>query len=197
MERALRRAGMKQELAVVFLLDALEHARGAVRVYRAVLDCASDRERRRLFTQALAAAENDVAALEQVCAALEVSPQHPTAAREIVKDASEAMVKQTASALAEADEATAEAIACQCAALTEARSLANMEVLARIGPQLPESAAAAWNEAAAVMQDGIRERLAFAKATWRELLLRRIDVEPCRPVATPTDGDGDAAIAEA
>ncbi len=169
---------MKQELAVVFLLETLEQAQGAVAVYRAATDAMHGRERRRQLTQLAEAAARDVAALQQVCAALAVNAEHPTTAREIVKDASSAMVKQLGSALAEADRTTAEAIAWQGVMLSETRSLANYRLLAVIGPRLPEAAAAVWLTIGPELVDGATSRLSFAEGAWRELLLRRLDLEP-------------------
>jgi hypothetical protein len=187
---------MKQDLAVVFVLDALEHARGLARVHRAALDCTLDRERRRRFAQAVTAADRDVQALQQLCQALGVNPEHPTTAREIVKDAADAMIKQISSAVAEADRTTAEAIACLCATLAETRSRANIEVLARIGPHLPEAAATVWNGMASALASGVRERQEFTQAAWRELQLKRIGVdEQSEAEALPEPRD--AASAEA
>ena len=184
---------MKQDLAVVFLLDALEHARTSTLVYRAAADCAAEREDRRRLAQFAGMVERDAETLARVCAGLGVSRDHPTVAREIAKDANEALRKQVASALAEADRPTAEALAWQCLVLTETKSLANLEMLAQIGPRLPATAAEAWSGAAAALLESSRGRLADARSTWEELLARRLELSDGGTTAEDTEMRANAA----
>jgi hypothetical protein len=188
---------MKQDLAIVFVLEALEHAQGTARVYRVAADCTADRERRRRFQTAASAVARDASVLEQLCAALGVNVDHPTAAREIVKDANLALEKQIVSASAEADDVTAEAVALQCAAAADTRSLANVEVLARIAPQLPEAASSVWAAASAPFEEGVRERLTYARLAWEQLLLRRLDVDAVESTAATGTRASTTGAAEA
>jgi hypothetical protein len=186
---------MKQDLATVFLLDALEHAQGTARVYRAAVECAVERDRRRRFQLGATGADGDAAVLAQMCGALGVRVDHPTAGREIVKDATVALEKQIVSALAEADRATAESIALQCAVAADTRSLANVEILARIGPELPEAAASVWTAAASALEEGVRERLTYARVAWEQLLLRRLEIDETDAAGAPVVAGASRAAA--
>jgi hypothetical protein len=179
---------MKQDQAVVFILDALEHERGSLRVYRAAVDCAQDKERKRQWGRYRTACEQRVSSLEKVCAALGISLDHLTPARDIIRDIGAAHVRAIEAAAAEADAATAEVIACESVAFAQAKSRANRELLTHVATALSEPARQALATALERPQESVADQPARARRHRRELLLRKLGIT-LAPQAPGTEPD--------
>lgn len=183
---------MKQEQAVVFILDALEHERGSLRVYGAAIECAQDKERKRQWGRYRSACEQRIASLERVCAALGVSLDHLTPARDIIRDIGAAHVRAIEAAAAEADQTTADVIACEGVAFAQAKSRANRELLTHVATAITEPARQALLAALQRPEERVAEQSARVRRHRRELLLRKLGIEPS--TSSPAAGDREGEV---
>jgi rubrerythrin len=118
------------------LLQALEHERGGVKVYRAAIACAQRPDLRSEWSKYLAQTEEHVTALTEVCAAFELDPFTTTPGTQVVKVTGAALVQSIEQARATGSADAAQIVAAECVVLAETKDHLNWELLGEVAKEL-------------------------------------------------------------
>ena len=153
------------------LLQALEHERGGVLVYQTALECVQNDDLQEEWEKYLQQTEKHVQVLTATCAALGLDPDEMTPGRKIVQQSGKSLVVTMKMALAAADPAAAELVACDCVVLAETKDHANWELIGLCAKGLEGEAAAALMQAYEQVEDEEDEHLYHSKGWCRELWL--------------------------
>jgi hypothetical protein len=175
------------------LLQALEHGRGVVLVYRTALECAVNDHLRSEWERYFDQTENHVRILTRACIALGLDPGERTPGCEIVHHIGIGLVVSMKRAMATGDAQAAELVACECVVLAETRDHANWDLLCECAKALDGDSGRLLAEACADVAEEEDEHLYRARCWSRELWLRslglqaRIPPEKAHAVATAVE----------
>ena len=115
-----------------FIVEALEHERSGVEIYRLALACAQDDELRDEFGRHLQQTRDHESALLETCRDLGIDPELETPVRAVVRDTGELLASSISKARAAGDPEVAELVACETVVLAETQSLANWALLSQL-----------------------------------------------------------------
>lgn len=118
------------------IVEALEHERGGVTIYRNALACAQDENLRDEFGTYLQQAQDHEAVLLQVCDDLDIDPELETPVRAIVRDTGQLLASSISKARKAGDPEIAELVACETVVLAETQNHAGWKLLSRIASAL-------------------------------------------------------------
>jgi hypothetical protein len=163
------------------LLQALEHERGGVLVYQTALECVQNDDLREEWEKYLQQTEKHVEILTTTCAALGLDPDEMTPGRKIVQQSGKSLVVTMKMALAAADPAAAELVACDCVVLAETKDHANWELIGLCAKGLDGEEAAALMQAYERVEDEEDEHLYHSKGWCRELWLASLGMKADLP----------------
>jgi hypothetical protein len=163
------------------LLQALEHERGGVLVYQTALECVQNDDLREEWEKYLQQTEKHVEILTTTCAALGLDPDEMTPGRKIVQQSGKSLVVTMKMALAAADPAAAELVACDCVVLAETKDHANWELIGLCAKGLDGEEAAALMHAYERVEDEEDEHLYHSKGWCRELWLASLGMKADLP----------------
>ena len=163
------------------LLQALEHERGGVLVYQTALECVQNDDLREEWEKYLEQTEKHVQLLTATCAALGLDPDEITPGRRIVQQSGKSLVVTMKMALAAADPAAAELVACDCVVLAETKDHANWELIGLCAQGLDGEEAAALTQAYEQVEDEEDEHLYHSKGWCRELWLASLGMKADLP----------------
>lgn len=163
------------------VLQALEHERGGVLIYRTALECARNADLREEWQEYLSQTENHVSIMTTVCESLGVDPGEMTPGRQIVHHNGKALVTAMKMALAANDPAAAELVACECVVLAETKDHMNWQLLGRCAETLDPEAAATLQQAYQQVEDEEDEHLYHTKGWCRELWLQSLGLDAVLP----------------
>jgi ferritin-like metal-binding protein YciE len=169
------------------LLQALEHERGGVKVYKAALKCARHPELKQEWTKYLGQTENHVVVLSNVCTALGIDPGMQTPGCKIVKDLGASLVIAMETALSAGNPAAAQIVACDCVTLAETKDHANWELIGEAAKALEENKAKVLADAYGQIEDEEDEHLYHTKGWGRELWLESLGMQAVLPPPEETD----------
>ncbi len=172
---------MQHERVRELVLEALEHERAGVKIYRAALQCAIDAALAKEWTKYLEETETHVRALESVCDALETDPEEPTRGRELVRAAGEGLVRNITAAMASGDDTLAQLVACECVVHAETKDHLDWELLGAAAQKLSGPAAKTLQAAHATIEDQEDEHLYHTKGWCRELWMQRLGLGAVLP----------------
>ena len=163
------------------LLQSLEHERGGVLVYQTALECALNKDLRREWTEYLEQTERHVEILTDACETLGLDPDEMTPGRKVVQHTGKSLVVAMKMALAAADAAAAELVACECVVLAETKDHADWELIGQCAKELGGEEAAVLKKAYAAVEDEEDEHLYHTKGWCRELWLKALGLKAVLP----------------
>jgi hypothetical protein len=163
------------------LLQALEHERGGVLVYQTALECAQNDDLSAEWAKYLEQTQKHVQILTATCQALGLDPDEMTPGRKIVQQSGKSLVVTMKMALAAADPAAAELVACDCVVLAETKDHANWELIGLCAKALDGEQAAALTQAYEQVEDEEDEHLYHSKGWCRELWLASLGMKADLP----------------
>lgn len=169
------------------LLQALEHERGGVLVYRTALECVQDKRLAQEWTRYLEQTVNHVRILTEACTSLGLDPLERTPGCEVVHHTGAALVVAMKKALAAGNPAAAELVACDCVVLAETKDHANWELIGECAKAADGETARVLTEAYARVEDEEDEHLYHSKGWCRELWLQALGLEAVLPPPEETE----------
>ena len=156
------------------LLQSLTHEKGGVLVYRTALECVRNRDLREEWTNYLAQTERHVEVLTEACGALAIDAGEMTPGCMVVQHTGKSLVVAMKMALAAADPAAAELVACECVVLAETKDHADWELIGECAKSLDGVAGEALRRAYEAVEDEEDEHLYHTKGWCRELWLKSL-----------------------
>jgi hypothetical protein len=166
------------------LLQALQHEKGGVLVYRTALECVLNDELREEWTGYLQQTLHHVEVLERTCRTLGLDPGEMTPGCKVVEHAGKSLVVTMKMALAAGDPAAAELVACDCVVLAETKDHANWQLIGecatameKTDPDIASALRAAYDE----VEDEEDEHLYHSKGWGRELWIKALGLNAILP----------------
>jgi hypothetical protein len=166
------------------LLQALQHEKGGVLVYRTALECVLNDELNEEWAGYLEQTVRHVEVLDRTCRSLGLDPGEMTPGCKVVEHTGKSLVVAMKMALAAGDRAAAELVACDCVVLAETKDHANWQLIGECANALEktnaESAAilkAAYDE----VEDEEDEHLYHSKGWGRELWIKSLGMNAVLP----------------
>ena len=150
-------------------------------MYQRALECAVNSDLRKEWSKYLEQTRNHVKVLSTACGSLGIDPDEMTPGCRIVQHTGKSLVVAMEMALAEADAAAAELVACDCVLLAETKDHANWELIKLCAGQADEHTALVLNEAAAAVEEEEDEHLYHSQGWGRELRLKALGFEGVLP----------------
>ena len=163
------------------LLQSLEHERGGVLIYQTALECVLNDELREEWQEYHSQTQNHVRVLTRACLRLGLDAGEMTPGCQIVHENGKALVKAMKMALAAADPAAAQLVACEMIVLAETKDHANWELIGACAKGLDGDEAAVLHEAYEEVEDEEDEHLYHTKGWCRELWLQSLGLEAVLP----------------
>jgi hypothetical protein len=163
------------------LLQSLVHERGGVLVYRTALECVVHDELRDEWEKYLQQTEHHVEVLTRVCTLLGLDPGEMTPGCQIVHENGKALVVAMKRALAAADPAAAQIVACECVVLAETKDHADWELIGACASGLSGDVAQVLRDAYQEVEDQEDEHLYHTKGWCRELWLKSLGLKAVLP----------------
>jgi rubrerythrin len=166
------------------LLQALEHERGGVLVYRTALECVREDELRKEWEGYLEQTTTHVEVLERACRNLTLDPTEVTPGCEIVRHLGKALVEAMQMARKAGDPRAAELVACDCVLLAETKDHANWQLIGECMNAMGKTdkeIAAALKQAYEQVEDEEDEHLYHSKGWGRELHLQALGLHAILP----------------
>ena len=174
---------MEQKMVKELLLQALEHERGGVKIYKAAIGNALRADLREEWTKYLEQTEQHVVALTDVCEAFGLDPLTQTPGTQIVKANGAAQLNAIEQARASANPAAAQIVAAECVVLAETKDHFDWELLGMVAAELEEPQAERLMEAVEKIEDEEDEHLYHTQGWARELWLESLGLPAELPPA--------------
>ncbi len=172
---------MNTKLVQDLVLQSLEHERGGVKIYATAILCALDSRLKGEWEKYHAETTTHVQKLEGVCRAMGLDPETETPGRAVVRYTGNALVQTMKLALADAEPAAAEIVACECVVLAETKDHLDWELLTKCAERLEGPGAEALSKACAEIEDQEDEHLYHTKGWCRELWIQALGLPPVLP----------------
>ena len=166
------------------LLQALQHERGGVLLYRTALECVMNDELRQEWSEYLEQTERHVEVLTGTCRALGLDPGEMTPGCQVVEHTGKSLVVAMKMALAAGDPGAAELVACDCVVLAETKDHANWQLIGECATALERTnaeAAAALKAAYDEVEDQEDEHVYHSKGWGRELWIKALGLNAILP----------------
>ena len=159
------------------MLQSLQHERGGVLVYQTALECVINADLKKEWAKYLEQTKNHVELLTRACRASGIDPYEITPGCQIVQESGKALVLAMKMALAQAQPAAAELVACDCVVLAETKDHADWGLLGECAKALSGDAAAELTAAYQQVEDEEDEHLYHSKGWCRELWLQALGLK--------------------
>lgn len=172
---------MKKEQLKDLILQSLEHEHCGVAIYEAAIACAANADLKAEWQSYLDQTEGHVAALEKICAALDINSAERTEGRKVVRFVGESLVKAMAIAKATGDAETAELAAADCVVMAETKDRANWELISRVAVEASGKTAKILQEACDQCEEQEDEHLFHSLGWSRELWLQSLGMAAILP----------------
>lgn len=163
------------------LLQSLVHERGGVLIYRTALECVINDDLREEWEKYLEQTRHHAEVLTRVCTVLGLDPGEMTPGCLIVHENGKALVIAMKRALAAADPAAAELVACECVVLAETKDHADWELIGACAKGMDGDVAQVLRDAYEEIEDQEDEHLYHTKGWCRELWLQSLGLEAVLP----------------
>jgi hypothetical protein len=165
------------------LLQSLEHERGGVKIYTTAIGCALRDDLREEWTHYLEQTHSHVAALTEVCEAMNLDPFTTTPGTQIVKANGAALVQAMNQARASADDSAAQIVAAECVVLAETKDHMDWELLGEAVKSLDGPARDLLQAAYDRIEDEEDEHLYHTQGWCRELWMEALGLDAELPPA--------------
>lgn len=156
------------------LLQSLEHELGGVLVYQTALECVRNPDLEREWRKYLDQTQHHVEVLTGACADLGLDPDEMTPGRKVVQHNGKSLVIAMKMALASADAAAAELVACECVVLAETKDHFDWQLVGECAKAASGEVASVLKRAYDDIEDEEDEHLYHTKGWCRELWLRAL-----------------------
>lgn len=166
------------------ILQALEHEKGGVEVYRTALECAVHDDLKALWQGYFEETTRHVRALEEVCAAMGLDPDRESSGRAVVRHTGKSLVEAMRLAQAGGKPAEAQLVACECVVLAETKDHQNWGLLSRCAATMIDAndpGAAALREACEAVEAQEDHHLYHSKGWCRELWVQFLGLPAVLP----------------
>ena len=164
-----------------FVLQALEHETGGIKVYQTALKCVQNEDLKQEFEKYLEETGRHEQELLRLCDVMKIDSQAESPGREIVRDLGKSLVRAMEKALAAGDPAMAEIVACECVTLAETKDHLNWELLGHCARKLEGEMKKALQEAQQEIEDQEDEHLYHSKGWCRELWMQALGMRAVLP----------------
>ena len=165
------------------LLQSLEHERGGVKIYTTAIGCALREDLRAEWTHYLEQTQSHVAALTEVCEAMNLDPFTMTPGTQIVKANGMALLQAMEQARATADAKAAQIVAAECVVLAETKDHMDWELLGEAVKELAGPGRDLLQAAYERIEDEEDEHLYHTQGWCRELWLESLGLDAELPPA--------------
>jgi rubrerythrin len=172
---------MKQEMVKELLLQALEHERGGVKIYRTALKCVLNEDLKGEWEKYLQETEHHVDVLQNAILQMQLDPEEETPGRKITRDKGQALVAAMESALGAGDKEMAECVACESVTEAELIDHFNWELIGEVSKKMTGADGKALKEAYAEVEDQEDEHFYHSKGWLRELSLQSLGLKAVLP----------------
>lgn len=165
------------------ILQALEHERGGVKVYKAAIACALRADLRSEWNKYLGQTQEHVDALTSVCESFGLDPFTTTPGTMIVRSNGNALVAAMEAARAAGNPAAAQIVAAECVVLAETKDHLDWELLGEVAKTLTGAQQQVLLEAYERIEDEEDEHLYHTQGWCRELWLESLGLDAELPPA--------------
>ena len=169
-------AGVKE-----LLLQALETERGGIKVYTAAIQAASNADLRKELEEYLEETRRHEEVLAGVFAALGLDTEEQSPGRQVCAHTATALVGAIELALANAQPAAAELVACECVVLAETKDHANWELIGAVAEVARDDLAKVLSAAYEEVEVDEDHHLYHTKGWCRELWINTLGMPAVLP----------------
>ena len=169
-------AGVKE-----LLLQALETERGGVQIYTAAIKAAVNNDLRKEFQEYLDETRHHEEVLTKVFGELGMDTEEMSPGREVCTHNGAALVAAIELAMANADPAAAELVACECVVLAETKDHANWELIGKVAEGAKDKIAEVLKAAYEEVEDDEDHHLYHTRGWCRELWIQSLGMPAVLP----------------
>ncbi|HEY1076612.1 MAG TPA: hypothetical protein VGE51_07970 [Fontimonas sp.] len=163
------------------VLEALEHERGGIDIYRLAVETVRDADLKKEFSSYLQQTRQHERLLLTVCEDLGLDPEAETPGRPIVRDNARALADAIMKARKTGNADLAELVACETVVLAETKDHANWELLNQVAQALRGSERESLQSAVDEIDDEEDEHLSHSKGWCHELWMKSLGLRAVRP----------------
>jgi rubrerythrin len=165
------------------LLQALEHERGGVKIYKAAVGAAVRADLKAEWAKYLSQTEQHVVALTEICEAMGFDPLTVTPGTRIVKANGKALLDAIEQARSAGQPEAAQIVASECVVLAETKDHHDWELLGEVAKKLDGPAGELLKAAYDRIEDEEDEHLYHTQGWARELWLEALGLDAELPPA--------------
>lgn len=169
-------AGVKE-----LLLQALETERGGIKIYTAAIAAAVNDDLRSEFEEYLEETRRHEEVLTGVFGELGLDTEEMSPGREVCAHNGAALVAAIELAMAKADPAAAELVACECVVLAETKDHTNWELIGKVAESADDALATVLKAAYDEVEDDEDHHLYHTKGWCRELWIQTLGMPAVLP----------------
>ena len=169
-------AGVKE-----LLLQALETERGGIQVYTAAIKAAVNEDLRKEFQEYLEETRHHEEVLTKVFGELGMDTEEMSPGREVCAHNGTALVAAIELAMANADPAAAELVACECVVLAETKDHSNWELIGKVAEGADDKVAEVLKAAYEEVEEDEDHHLYHTKGWCRELWIQSLGMPAVLP----------------
>lgn len=169
-------AGVKE-----LLLQALETERGGLKVYTAAINAALNEDLREEWQEYLEETKHHEEVLTRVFADLGMDTEETSPGREVCAHTGASLVAAIELAMANAEPAAAELVACECVVLAETKDHANWELIGKVAESSEDKVAAVLKLAYDEVEEDEDHHLYHTKGWCRELWIQSLGMPAVLP----------------
>lgn len=185
---------MNEQQLEEFLLQALEHEQGGIRVYQTALECVLNDELKKEWEKYLEQTRHHAEVLTEVCREMDIDPERQSPGRVLVGKMGQMLVAAMKEAMDRSKPEAAELVACECVVLAETKDHMNWQLIGKCAQKLGGEKAAKLKEAYEEIEDQEDEHLYHSKGWCRELWIQALGMPAVLP---PPEEEKDAKSAVA
>lgn len=163
------------------LLQALETERGGIQVYTAAIKAARNKDLKKEFQEYLDQTRHHEEVLTGVFAQLKIDTEEQSPGRAVVAHNGAALVQAIEMAIADAEPAAAELVACECVVLAETKDHSNWELIGRVADEASDTAAKVLKAAFDEVEEDEDHHLYHTKGWCRELWIQSLGMPAVLP----------------
>jgi len=163
------------------LLQALETERGGIQVYTTALRAVRNKDLKKEFQGYLDQTRHHEEVLTGVFAQLGIDIEEQSPGRAVVAHTGASLVQAIEMALADAEPAAAELVACECVVLAETKDHSNWELIGRIAEEASDKLAGVLKAAFDEVEEDEDHHLYHSKGWCRELWIQALGMPAVLP----------------
>jgi rubrerythrin len=164
-----------------FLLQALEHEKGGVKIYETALKCAVNSDLREDWESYLEQTRNHVKVLTEVCTKFGLKPDQNTPGEQVVRHIGSSLVQAMEMALEAGKPDAAQLVACECVVLAETKDHMDWALIGQCAQNLQGDKPTALKQASEEIENQEDEHLYHTKGWCRELWIESLGMKAVLP----------------